>query len=219
MKRLVDLFYRPWSEVPTVWIDTETTGTRPGTDRAVQVGLVRFERGEPVGSFVALVCPGCEISAEATAVHGLTNADVAAAAHIDSVFKLTEVQQLLSGAQPGAYNAPFDKHFVPPFGDDWTWPWLDALSVVREIDRFVKGKGRHKLDVTCGRHGVTLSAAHNAGADAEAAGRLFYEIAPWPRLMVLGDVLREQRIAEAEQWADFQSWLAKQPPQAALPGV
>jgi DNA polymerase III epsilon subunit-like protein len=38
-------FLKPWSEVPLVLIDTETTGTRPGTDRAVQVGIARFENG------------------------------------------------------------------------------------------------------------------------------------------------------------------------------
>lgn len=217
--RFVDSFLKPWLDVPTVWIDTETTGALPGTDKAIQVGLVRFENGAPVGQFVSLVCPGREISAEAAAVHGFTDADVADAPSIQSVFLLTEVQQLLRGAQPGAYNAPFDKHFVPPFGDDWTWPWLDALSLVREIDRWVKGKGRHKLDVTCQRHGVSLATAHDAGSDAEAAGRLFYKLATWSRNVALGDVLRDLRLAEAEQWADFQSWLAKQPPQPALPGV
>jgi DNA polymerase III subunit epsilon len=221
--RFVDLFTRPWIDVPTVWIDTETTGKQPGVDKAVQVGLVRFEKGVPVGSFVSLVRPGREISAEATVVHGFTDADVVDAPSIQSLFLTQPVQQLLRGAQPGAYNAPFDKHFVPPFGDDWTWPWLDALSLVRVVDRWAKGKGRHQLGVTAQRHGIPLAAAHDAGADAEAAGRLFYKLAAsgsgWASTVSLGDVLRDQRVAEAEQWADFQGWLAKQPPQAALPGV
>jgi DNA polymerase III subunit epsilon len=219
--RFVDCFHRPWGEVPIVMIDTETTGPVPGADRAVQVGLVRFEGGVVVGEFEALVAPGKPISAQATEVHGLTDADVADAPAIESVFALDTVQALLRGAQPGAYNASFDRWMVPPIGDDAHWPWLDALPLVREVDRWVKGKGRHRLETAAKRHGVVLEKAHSALADAKAAGQLFFKLARGMHKpdVTLGELLYAQRVAEAEQWADFQGWLAKQPPQAALPGV
>ena len=61
---MLSLFRRPWSEVPICFIDTETTGTRPGIDRAVQVALVRFEGGKETGAFGTLVYPGIPIPAE-----------------------------------------------------------------------------------------------------------------------------------------------------------
>ena len=214
---MLSLFRRPWSEVPICFIDTETTGTRPGIDRAVQVALVRFEGGKETGAFGTLVYPGIPIPAEATTIHGITDADVQGMPSISEVFERFEVKALLAGAQPGAYNAGFDCRFVPPFLEEWSWPWLDPLTFIRVIDKYAKGHGRHKLQAACDRHGVTLEGAHGALADARAAGQLFYALAPTkhgPRVM-LGDVLRWQREQEAAEWYRFTEWLSRQPPKAA----
>lgn len=206
-------FNAQWDSVPTAWIDTETTGVCPGTDRCVQVAVVRFEAGLPVGMAQDFINPGRPIPESATAIHGITDIAVKDAPTIEAFMARADVLALLEGAQPAAYNAPFDKHFVPPFGD-WTWPWLDALSLVRKVDRFASGKGRHKLEPTCKRHGIDLTDAHDAGADARAAGQLFYKLGrqTFPTHYTLGSVLGWQRRVEAEEWHRFMSWLANQPP-------
>lgn len=204
----------PWRTVPIVWVDFETTGLRPGADRAVEVGIARFEHGRLVGEFGARVDPGIPIPAEATAIHGITDADVAGALTIEDFFACTEPKALLAGAQPAAYNAPFDKWFCPPAAlADWTWPWLDTLSLVRHVDRYAKGKGRHKLEASCARHGVTLAKAHSAQADARAAGELFFVLADRALAdQTMGELLCSMVRRTAEQWVDFNVWLAKQPP-------
>ena len=210
---MLPFFLKTWDEVPTVWIDTETTGTDVGRDQACQVGFARFEAGKCVGAFAHLVDPGKPIPAEVTAIHGITDDMVRGKPSIQKVFDLALVRDLLAGAQPGAYNGPFDRHFVPPFGD-WTWPWLDCLSLVRKIDRFAKGKGRHKLEASCKRHGVTLTGAHDAGHDARAAGELFYKLVPKLHSKIsLGGLLKWQRIEEASEWYRFFEWLSEQPAQ------
>lgn len=211
---LMQQFKTPWDAVPTVWIDTETTGVRPGFDRCVQIGIVRFEDAEPVGAFAALIDPGMPIPAEATAIHGITDEHVRGACSLEMFFADPVTKRLLEGAQAGAFNGPFDKHFVPPFGEDWTWPWLDALSLVRKVDRYAKGPGRHKLGACCERHGVELPKAHDASSDAQAAGRLFYKLgrAEFPKGYTMGQVLGWQRRTEAEEWIRFYGWLSQQPP-------
>ena len=214
---MIKLFNEPWHSVPTIWIDTETTGTNPAHDRAVQVGFARFEGGTCVATLDHLVNPGNKaIPPEATAIHGITDAMVQMAPRVHEVFAQKDVRELLEGAQPAAYNAPFDRHFVPPFGDDWTWPWLDCLSAIRVLDRFVRGKGRHKLETSCARHGVELPKAHDAGADAKAAGELFYKVMPKLEVVhsetTLGWLLGWQRHQEAEEWFRFHEWLSRQPP-------
>jgi len=217
-----------YSDVPTAWIDVETTGIRPGYDRAVQVGIARFERGRIVEAYESLVYPGIRIPKEATDIHGITDEMVNGMPSISEVWSRPSVQNLVSGAQPAAYNGPFDRHFVPPFGDDWTWPWIDCLSLVRVVDRFSRGNGRHKLANACARHGVELVGAHGARADATAAGTLFYrlmsgiiaeefgdelqsEFGPRP---TIGELLYWQRLAEAHEWQRFTSWLSTQPARA-----
>ena len=85
---MIHLFSKRWDSVPVVMVDTETTGTLPGIDAAVQVALVRFEGGEPVGRFSSLVDPCREIPEAATAIHGITNEAVRGALSIGEVFRL-----------------------------------------------------------------------------------------------------------------------------------
>lgn len=202
----------PWRDVPTVWIDTETTGTRPGVDRVVQIGVCRIERGEVTGFFSSLVDPGIPIPAEASAVHGITDDDVRGKPRIEDVFATSTMRHLLEGAQPGGYNCRFDQLFLAPFVD-WQWPWIDTLTAVRVVDRYVKGKGRHTLSASAARHGVELPDAHSAFADAKAAGELFYKLAPdvYGADETLGELLFQQRILEAQEWARFNRYRADNP--------
>jgi DNA polymerase III alpha subunit (gram-positive type) len=190
---MIRFFNHSWLEVPTAWIDTETTGIKAGYDKCVQIGVVRFEGGKVVDSGACEINPGMPIPPSATEIHGITDEMVKDAPTIEEWFSDPRTKRLLEGAQPGAYNASFDRNFVPPFGDDWTWPWVDSLSLVRKVDRFVSGKGRHKLTVAAQRHGIELiGKAHSAHTDATAAGQLFYKLGA-------------------------QVWLSKQPPREATP--
>lgn len=207
-------FRLPWPEVPTVWIDTETTGTHPGIDRAVSIGLVRFERGQAVAEYHSLVNPCFPIPLESTAIHGITDDMVEGESRIEHIVQRPEFKAIVEGCQPGAYNAPFDRWMVPPFTFDRTWPWLDCLSLIRKVDRFEKGQGRHRLANVAARHGVPLAKAHSALDDARAAGEVFYKLAPrvygpdwW-----LGNVLHRQAMDEVMEWYRFNKWLSGQPP-------
>jgi DNA polymerase-3 subunit epsilon len=203
-----------WDSVPIVMLDFETTGIRPGLDRAVEVGLARFEGGRLVAQLGSLLDPQMPIPADARRVHGIGDADVAGKPLVTEFFARPDVAELLSGAQPAAYNAGFDRWFVPPWAlADWTWPWLDALPLVRVVDRWVRGAGRHRLSTACARHGVALANAHRADDDARAAGELLIKLvsAQWVMPPCLGELLGWMRQREAEQWLDFNSWLARQP--------
>lgn len=214
---MLKCFNEQWDSVPIVVIDTETTGARPGRDRAVSFGLARFENGVFVAGFEQLVNPGIQIPAEATAIHGITDEMVAGAPALLDAFSDPRGQELLADAQPAAYNAGFDRHFVPPFGEDWTWAWLDALSAIRSVDRYAKGAGRHRLEPSCARHGVDLLKAHSAGADARAAGELLFKVGPqFYGKKSLGDALKLQAFSEAEERHRFLSWLSRQPPREAV---
>jgi DNA polymerase III alpha subunit (gram-positive type) len=213
---MLNLFLQPWNEVPTVWIDVETTGLKIGIDRAVQVAIVRFEKGILIGQYKSLVRPEVPISAEATAIHGIKELDVENSPLIETVFMLPEVVVLLKDAQPGAYNAPFDRQFIPDFNSNWMWPWLDTMTIVRNLDRYVSGKGRHKLENACKRWDIELGdRAHDALADATATGKLFYKLVPELNSTFgksLGEYLYWQRREEAIQWFTFNDWRARQPP-------
>lgn len=62
---------------PLVFLDLETTGIRARTDRIVEIGLIRVDPGGDVTEKVRRFDPGVPIPAEATAVHGISDEDVA----------------------------------------------------------------------------------------------------------------------------------------------
>jgi DNA polymerase-3 subunit epsilon len=213
---MLNRFNDPWHAVPLCVIDTECTGKQPGRDRAVSFGIARFENGVFVAGLERLVNPGMLIPAESTEIHGITDAMVADAPTLHDAFYQADVAALLGGAQPAAYNAAFDRHFIPPFGERWDWPFLDVLKLIQKVDRRVPGKGRHKLSVTCLRHGIELTHAHSAGADARACGELLYEVGrhpqAFPKGYTLGQAIDWCRRAEVEEWFRFNAWLSQQPP-------
>lgn len=207
-------YHAPWDAVPIAFIDFETTGLLPGVDRVVEVGIARFEGGRFLACIGSRVDPGVSIPEAATAIHGISNADVRGQPALAEFFAGDPARAALLGAQPGAYNAPFDKWFCPAAAlADWTWPWLDAMVLVAVVDRFAKGKGRHKLTASCERHGVVLSSAHSAQADARAAGELFHVLLPlvFKNRPSIGELLRWTRIEEAKRWADFHDFIGRNP--------
>lgn len=176
---------RSWREYAVCVLDCETTGLDPDAGaRVVELAAVRFSPdGEIGGSVVSRVNPGIPIPAEATEIHGITDAMVAEAPPFAETW--ARVLDLFSESRGPAiacaYSAAFDRKFLraehartglpaPPYA--LRLAWLDPLVWIRETDRYVKGRGRHRLGVTCERWGIALEEGHRAEDDAIATGRL-----------------------------------------------
>jgi DNA polymerase-3 subunit epsilon len=63
-------------ERPIAFIDIETTGTNPNSDRVVELSILRIQPDGKEEYKSHRVNPGMPIPAEATAVHSITDADV-----------------------------------------------------------------------------------------------------------------------------------------------
>jgi DNA polymerase III subunit epsilon len=167
--------------------DLETTGVDTATARIVtaHVGVID-ETGAVVERKDWIVDPGVPIPEGAAAVHGITDeraqrfgrppgevvAEILAA--IRSVF--------LRGFPLVVYNAPYDltllaaeaaRHRLWPL--ETTAPIVDPFVLDKQVDRYRKGK--RTLTAAAEVYGVGLTDAHDAGADAIAAGRVAQAIA------------------------------------------
>lgn len=165
-----------------VVFDTETTGLKPrGGDRLVQIAAVRISGGRLLRgeTFDTLVNPGRPIPAGSTAIHGISDADVANAP--DAVSAIERFHRFCDGATLIAHNAPFDMAFLQGEGSGsgvaFDHPTVDtvllsALAFPHETD--------HTLDGLAARLGVTIPEAlrHTALGDAEATAAAFLKLIP-----------------------------------------
>jgi DNA polymerase III subunit epsilon len=190
-----------WVDHPIAFIDTETTGRDPSSDRLIEVGIVRGQGGE-VTRHNWLINPGRPIPKETSAVHGLTDADVEGKPAFAEVAQ--EILACLAGAIPAAYNAAFDRGFLlaeleragvrpaePPPAMRREVDWIDPLTFARELYKHEESRA---LGDMAARLGIEMVRAHRATDDAEAALRILYTFAKDPRVpRAYGGLIQEQR--------------------------
>lgn len=187
------LFDAPeWLRVIGVF-DLETTGVDVTADRIVTAHVGVLDAGGAViRAHDWLADPGIQIPAGASAIHGITT-DRARAEGRPAAEVVREVVDALSGLLDAgipvvAYNAPYDfsllkheavRHGVTPIENPF--PVIDPLVMDKAYDRWRRGK--RTLEVVAAHYAVRLDGAHQASADAIAAGRLAQALAgryaPW----------------------------------------
>lgn len=87
---------------PLVFLDLETTGTNVATDRIVEIAMVKILPDGQKQIKVKRIHPGMPIPPEATAVHGISDEDVA---HCPSFKEVAnEIKQFLDHCDLAGYN-------------------------------------------------------------------------------------------------------------------
>ncbi len=161
------------SEVPVpaayAVFDCETTGTNSADDEIVSLALVRLDpNGVETARFRRLVQPSRRIPAEATAVHGIADEDVAGAPRFGEI--ADELLGLLDGAVLVAHNADFDlgmlRHAFAREGISYR---PEAVACTLEAFRLLEPLAdNHRLQSICERRGIVLEEAHEAMSDVLA---------------------------------------------------
>ncbi|MEZ4806975.1 MAG: 3'-5' exonuclease [Flavobacteriales bacterium] len=155
-------------ERPLAFFDLETTGTRIGKDRIVQVGIVRLLLDGGRETFQTLVNPEMPIPAEATEVHGITDTDVADAPVLQEVAR--EILGNLAGCDLAGFNClrfdvPFLAEELHRAGVEWDSSGLRVVDVQRIYHKMEPRNLSAALRFYCGRE---HEGAHDALADVEA---------------------------------------------------
>ena len=154
---------------PLAAIDVESTGVDTSRDRVVEVAAVKFTPGGASEVYRRLVNPGVPIPAAATAVHGVTDADVAAAPPFIAIAH--DLRRFLEGCDLAGFGvASFD---LPLLAAEFARAGvrfavagrgvLDALDLYR---RFEPRDLAHAVRLYLGRD---HEGAHAALSDALAA--------------------------------------------------
>lgn len=202
--------------------DLETTGIDVATSRIVSANVsVIGPGGEVIERRDWLADPGVEIPPQASAVHGITTEQArregrAAAAVVAEI--VDAIRSVFArGLALTVYNAPYDlsllqheaiRHGVEPLSEPA--PVIDPLVIDKAVDRYRKGK--RTLEAAAAVYGVSLTDAHDAGADAIAAGRVAQAMAarhPAELAVPARELHRIQAEWSAQQSASFAEYMRR----------
>jgi DNA polymerase-3 subunit epsilon len=154
---------------PLAFFDLETTGTDPARDKIVEISILKIEPGGGRESATRRINPERPIPKEASAIHGISDADVALAPTFGLVAR--ELLALLADADLAGFNVRrFD---VPLLDREFRDCGLDlAIAQRRIVDAMTIFHRKEPRDLTAAvRFFLDRDhrGAHGATADVEAS--------------------------------------------------
>ena len=151
---------------PLVFLDIETTGGSPLSSRITEIGALRVEDGQVVGTFNQLLNPEQPVPSFITRMTGISDDMVWEAPLFRGV--ADDLELFLDGAIFIAHNVNFDYGFIKSayeaLGNSFN---MDRLCTARLSRRLYPDQARHNLDSIIARHGFVVESRHRALDDAK----------------------------------------------------
>jgi DNA polymerase III subunit epsilon len=162
-------------------LDTETTGMDPVKgDRLVEIGCVELENMLPTGRhYHVYINPERDIPAEATAVHGITDAFVKDKPTFGEI--VGDFLDFIGNDRLVIHNAEFDVKFLNAELRQFGFPSLDNRRVLDTLkmarEKFPGSPAN--LDALCRRFGIDNSSRtyHGALLDSQLLAEVYLEMA------------------------------------------
>lgn len=160
-------------EKPLAFFDLETTGVNVSRDRIVQIGILKVYPDETLEQYNQLINPGIPIPEETSAIHGITDADVADKPSFKEIG--AELVKMLAGCDLGGYNS--NKFDIPLLMEEFLRNEIDfdisdkhLIDVQNIFHKMEKRtlRGAYKFYT-----GAVMENAHDAMADTEATFQVF----------------------------------------------
>ena len=152
-------------------VDVESTGLNPPPQPAsgiVEVAYLEIdsETLEITDEFYSRINPGCAIDPRASAVHGISDADVANSPSMTEAFVVKDAVINIG------HNSQFDCKFLAPYYENLAGS-LCTLALARQ---YIKDSENHKLGTLIKHLGLPAGEAHNALADCHMTWHLLRHI-------------------------------------------
>lgn len=192
---------------PLCFFDLETTGINVAKDRIVEISILKVHPGGKEEKFTWRVNPTIPIPAETTAVHGISDADIADAPTFNEL--AGEVYTLIKDSDLAGYNS--DRFDIPLLAEELLRAGIDfdlkskhAIDVQTIFHKMEQRTLEAALKFYCDKN---LENAHSAEADAIAT----YEVlkAQLDRYEELENNMKSlSEFSERKKLADFAGFIA-----------
>ena len=195
-------------------MDTETTGLSPRAGhRIISISLVEVFDAAETGSHLDLILdPGRAIPDEATAVHGIRDADVRGGTRPRFADVASQISAFIGESRLVGYNLGFDLDFLAAefaasggLPSAMTWAGIDVMTLFQRAH----SGGRRPLRDACEELGLDVAAlrAHSARDDAAATALLYIalrsrHLPPQWDFLVRGSEVSVATYRDAERYYD-----------------
>lgn len=175
MQRSFEEMGTPLFEVPFCVLDLETTGGSPAGCEITEIGAVKYQGGDLLGTFQTLVNPGLAIPPTITLLTGITQAMVIDAPPIAEA--LPGFLEFIGDAVIVGHNVRFDLSFLNAAAERFGYDRLpnrsvDTLALAR---RLIRPEVRNLRLATLAAHFRSpVAPIHRALEDAEATAHVLF---------------------------------------------
>ncbi len=162
------------AELPSfVAVDLETTGYSARNSEIIEIGAVKYYKGQLVDSFETTVHSVDRVPPKIVEITGLTDADVQAGLPPDEA--LEKFLRFLGESLVVAHNKGFDLSFLRHHCKKYLGRGLPNSSAdsMRVAQASLPGLPSYSLKGVCQHMGVELVDHHRALADARASGEIY----------------------------------------------
>lgn len=192
---------------PLCIFDLETTGTNISKDKIVEISILKVYPNASREMKTWLINPEMPIPAEVTAIHGISNEDVANAPTLTEV--APEIMSMLQGADLGGFNS--NRFDVPLLAEELLRAGVDFdLSKIKLVDVqviFHKMEPRNLSAAYKFYCHKTLENAHSAEADTMATFEILdAQVAKYPELPK--DIAGLSELSYHHKFADLAGFIA-----------
>ena len=161
-----------WSDYPVVAFDTETSGPYPIESEIIELGAVKWFRGEIVGKFQTLLKPSSELQPDNIRIHGITNEMVADAPLMNT--QILSFCEFIDNTVLIAHHAPFDLGFLTLDIERAGLKFPNCYHLCTSlISRALLPTSNHKLQTMIKELKLIGGDAHRAFDDAYACFQVF----------------------------------------------
>lgn len=180
-------------DYPVVAFDTETSGAYPIESEVIELGAVKWHKGEIVGKFQTLLKPSKVLTPENIRIHGITNEMVASAPLMQS--QIIQFCEFIDNSVLIAHHAPFDLGFVTIPIEKAGLRLPQTFNLCSSLlSRALLTTTNHKLQTLIKELNLTGGAAHRAYDDAYACFQVLQKC-----LEKIPEDISLQRISEIQK--------------------
>lgn len=156
-----------------VVVDIETTGLDPDSDSIIEIGAIKYEKGEEVGAYSTIVNIEEPIPSSVSALTGITDKDIEMGVTLEDA--IVGFVTFIGSYPLVMHNALFDMSFIDAALDSLDMDELgnqriDTLELSR---RTLPKMMHHKLADLCSLFEIDATEAHRAMADCRMTHEVF----------------------------------------------